>query len=465
MRNCRDSAVTGGEWRPRRLLVPLSFQARHVSSSAPRRTRCCRIAPHRCCAGERSDTPKTPVVKKPFTPAQYSVADFYDNKGFFGASYSPDRKKVLVGSNASGIWSAYAIPIAGGEPEALTASTTNSIFPIGYFPGDARFLYSSDQGGNELAHIYVRITDGTIKDITPGKTLTASFLQWAGDDKSFFVTTNERDQRFFDLYEVNTDGLGKTLLYKNADGYSIGGVSRDKKYVALLKTNTTSDQDVFLYDVQKGTTTNVTTHTGTINNSPVDFSPDGTKLLFVSDSGREFSSLRSYDLATGAKAPVYEQNWDIVDAKYSKSGKYLVVAVNEDSKIASRVLDSKTLQRRASHRLVRGGAPARDQCAQREDQARGSRGAGGRAVQVVRQSGNSGCALQATPSVAGRESAGGRPRARRPRWTGTGRLLRTHPSDRQPRLRRIRHQQPRLERLRQEVLRDGRPQTWRSRPR
>ena len=27
---------------------------------------------------------------------------------------------------------------------------------------------------------------------------------WAGDDKSFFVSTNERDARFFDLYELAT---------------------------------------------------------------------------------------------------------------------------------------------------------------------------------------------------------------------------------------------------------------------
>src|SRR5678816_1726297 len=36
---------------------------------------------------------------KTFKPAQYSVADFYANKGFFGASFSPDRQKILVGSN------------------------------------------------------------------------------------------------------------------------------------------------------------------------------------------------------------------------------------------------------------------------------------------------------------------------------------------------------------------------------
>ena len=40
-----------------------------------------------------------------------------------------------------------------------------------------------------------------------------------------------------------------------------------------------------------------------------------------------------------------------------------------------------------------------------------------------------------------------------------------HAGAREPRLRRVRHQQPRLERLRQDVLPDGRPQARRGRPR
>ena len=289
-------------------------------------------------AGEAAKTDKT------FKPTQYSVADFYANKGFFGASFSPDRQRILVASNTSGIWNAYAVPVAGGDLEPLTKSTTNSIFAISYFPADARILYSSDQGGNELSHLYVRTPDGNVTDITPGTKLTANFVGWAGDDKSFFIATNERDPRFFDVYEVKTDGLGKTLLYKNTEGYNIANVSRDKRYLALVKSYTTSDQDIFLHDLQKNTATNITKHTGTINNSPADFSPDGTKLLFVSDSGREFASLRAYDLIDGSKKPVYEQNWDILGASYSKSGKYLVVGVNEDSKAAGRVLDAKTLE-------------------------------------------------------------------------------------------------------------------------
>ena len=254
-----------------------------------------------------------------FAPTQYSVADFYGNKEFFGASFSPDRQKILVGSNLSGIWNAYAVPVAGGDPQPLTSSTKNSIFPVSYFPADERILYSSDEGGNELAHLYIRNADGSVTDLTPGRNLVAQFHGWAGDDKSFFVATNERDPRFFDLYEVAIDGLARRLVYRNDEGFNLGVLSRDKRYLALVKSYTTADQDIFVHDLQTKSTTNVTKHTGAVGNAPADFTPDGTKLLFTSDSGREFSSLRSYDLASGAKAAVYEQDWDVAGARYSKS--------------------------------------------------------------------------------------------------------------------------------------------------
>jgi len=124
----------------------------------------------------QSATGEADKTDKTFKPTQYSVADFYANKTFAGASFSPDRQKILVGSNTSGIWNAYAVPVAGGELEPLTKSTTNSIFPISYFPADARILYSSDQGGNELSHLYVRTPEGVVNDITPGTKLSARFV-------------------------------------------------------------------------------------------------------------------------------------------------------------------------------------------------------------------------------------------------------------------------------------------------
>jgi hypothetical protein len=62
------------------------------------------------------------------------------NNEFFGASFSPDQEKLLVASNASGIWNAYAVPVTGGALEPLTTSTTNAVFPIGYLPNDERIV-------------------------------------------------------------------------------------------------------------------------------------------------------------------------------------------------------------------------------------------------------------------------------------------------------------------------------------
>src|SRR6185436_9245209 len=65
---------------------------------------------------------------KVFTPATYAVADFYRNTSYRGASWSADHRRLLISSNGTGIWNAYAIPLGGGPEQALTRSTTNSVF-------------------------------------------------------------------------------------------------------------------------------------------------------------------------------------------------------------------------------------------------------------------------------------------------------------------------------------------------
>ncbi len=300
------------------------------------------------CAPRESAPPPPPAV------TQYSVADFYKNTEYGGAAFSADAKTILVSSNRSGIWNAYAIPVAGGEPEPLTRSTTDSIVAATYFPNDDRILYTSDQGGNELSHLYVRNIDGTTKDLTPGQKLNASFFGWAHDDKSFLVQSNERDKRFFDLYEYATDGYGRTLFYRNVDGFDAAAVSRDKRYVALTKARTTNDSDIWLLDRKTGVKKNITAHQGNVSNTPADFSPDGTKLLFISDEGREFKSVRSHDIATGEKKVVLEPRWDVWAAGYSKSGKYLVVWINEDAAGTSRLYDAATMQEVRLSEMPRG---------------------------------------------------------------------------------------------------------------
>jgi dipeptidyl aminopeptidase/acylaminoacyl peptidase len=302
-----------------------------------------------------------------FIPTRYSVADFYGNTTYFGASFSPAGDRILVTSNRSGVYNAYAIPAAGGDPQPLTHSTDNAIFAVSYFPADDRILYSSDQGGNELSHLYVRTPDGKTRDLTPGAKLKAQFAGWSGDDRSFFVQTNERDERFFDLYEYATSAYARKLLYRNTEGYDLGPVSRDRRYLALGRPRTSNDADIFLHDRQAGTTVHITQHTGNINYSSQDFAPDGSKLLITSDSGGQFASLQAHDIASGKRSTLYALPWDILGAGYSKGGKYLIVYVNQDSRPDARLFDAATTKpvelRGMPSGVIRGIKLSRDESA------------------------------------------------------------------------------------------------------
>ncbi len=320
-----------------------------------------------CSDSKRSEQPSAFSADSAFTPTQYSVADFYQNTDNFGASFSPTGDRVLVSSNRSGVFNAYAIPVAGGEPQPLTDSKDNAIFAISYFPSDDRILYSSDNGGNELNHIYVRTPDGKTRDLTPGAKLKAQFAGWSGDDRSFFVQTNERDERFFDVYEYATDGYARKLIYRNTEGYDVGPISRDKRYIALVRPRTSNDADIFLYDGQAKKTTHITKHTGNVNYSPQVFAPDSKKLLFTSDSGGEFAKLQAHEIATGQHSMVYALDWDVLGARYSKGGKYLIVLVNRDARPDARLFESATMKPVALHGmppgLIRGTTLSRNESA------------------------------------------------------------------------------------------------------
>ena len=77
------------------------------------------IALASCTAPADSTTRTQPVVGKTVTPTQYSVGDFYKNTEYVGASWAPDRQRILVSSNLSGIWNAYAVPTGGGTHRRL----------------------------------------------------------------------------------------------------------------------------------------------------------------------------------------------------------------------------------------------------------------------------------------------------------------------------------------------------------
>ncbi len=277
------------------------------------------------------------AAKAPKPAKRYTIEQFMATVNIGGASFSADESRILFHSNETGIFNVYAMPVGGGKPVQLTNSKTDSHYAVGYFPGDDRILYTRDQGGNELNHLYVRELDGSEKDLTPGDKLKAQFRGWSGDDSAFYVSTNERDPRFFDLYRFDAKTYARTLVFKNEAGWEVADISRDGRWLALAKVNTTADSDVHLADLKSGEIKHISKHSGVAQYAPQDFTPDGKELLMTSNDGGEFARVVAYDIAGGTMREVEKADWDVDYTAFSKDGHHRVTGVNADASTVLRL--------------------------------------------------------------------------------------------------------------------------------
>jgi Tol biopolymer transport system component len=153
--------------------------------------------------------PAVAVAAQKHPSRQYTIEQFMATTRVLGSSFSADEKRILFSSNESGVFNVYSVPVTGGKATALTTSK-DTTYSVSYFPKDDRILYTRDSGGDEQNHLYVRNLDGTERDLTPGK-LKARFFSWARDLSAFYVQTNERDPKFFDLYRYDAKTLERRL--------------------------------------------------------------------------------------------------------------------------------------------------------------------------------------------------------------------------------------------------------------
>lgn len=140
---------------------------------------------------------------------RYTIRQFMDIVQINGGSFSPDDTKVMINSKESGIFNAVAVDIQTGLQTPMTASTGNAIYGLSYFPGDERIIYTSDQGGNEINHLFVRNQDGSVIDLIQDSTAKAQFGGWSYSKKLLYYTSNSRDKNTL-ICTVSRFRLAKT---------------------------------------------------------------------------------------------------------------------------------------------------------------------------------------------------------------------------------------------------------------
>ena len=292
-------------------------------------------------------------IHKSRSVPKYDIETISKTLSYSGSSFSPDGTRILLTSNESGVFNVYSLPVEGGDKQQLTFSKTNAVRGITWIDNE-RFLYTSDQGGNELNHIYVGSTRGTAAiDLTPGTKHRARFAGMDRDRKRLLIYTNERNPRFFDVYrydltakesESGAHSYPRERIFTNDQGFQPGTTSDDLRYVAMNKTTSNKNSDVYLWDAEspKAAPRLILSDKAEVSFAPSAFSPDGKTLFYTTDLGGEFRKLCSYDLTSRMTKVVTERSWDVTTTAYTADRRYRVIAVNENARRKVEVFDAKT---------------------------------------------------------------------------------------------------------------------------
>jgi Tol biopolymer transport system component len=276
---------------------------------------------------------------------EYTIEQFMDVTYYYGSSFSHDASQVLVTSDASGVFNAYACDLESGQWQQMTFSDSDAVLGPAFFPYDERVLFRSDVGGNEIYHLYVRDTAGAVRDITPYEGVRAEFYGWSHDGQSLFLGLNQRNPQVMDIYEMAIAGLTPDLVYQNDSIYDLGAVSPNKRYLALQRTHTEHNTDIYIYDRDTQVLKLITEHEGDVYNVPADFSADSEFLYFLTNADSEFDYLARRNLGTGQVEVVERADWNVMYAFDSHQGRFLVTAINNDGMTELHILDNTTGQR------------------------------------------------------------------------------------------------------------------------
>jgi len=302
-----------------------------------------------CTPADQAGTANSGTETAAMEAAQYDAATFHETTSFGMASggghaFSATDGHILISSDETGVFNAYAVDPATGDREQLTTSDTNATYALSWFPEDNRLLVTADGGGDELSHVYLREEDGRLVDLTPGENVRAMFLGWSPDGTDMWVATNERDAASFDIYEIDTVAFETGVVFQNDDSLQIGSVSPDGRWLSLVRNRTSADSDILLLDLSApGSMPQlITEHEGNIAYGDYTFTPESDALVYATNEHGEYNQAWTYELATGDTAPLIEADWDVSFVSYSPSGRYRVHGINADASTQVSILDRET---------------------------------------------------------------------------------------------------------------------------
>ena len=145
------------------------------------------------------------------------------------------------------------------------------------------------------------------------------------------MSTNERDNRFFDLYKVHAGMYERRLLYQSNERYHFSGISADETLILFVKSKWMSKADIFLYDLSKQRMRPLIVDEGEVLNCLPVFDRDARAIYYITDKARNFRYVTRHDLLTGESTCVEEADGDVAWTSFSYDYSKRITFLNHES--------------------------------------------------------------------------------------------------------------------------------------
>lgn len=267
----------------------------------------------------------------------YSFERYLNVRTANGASFSPDGKHISFLTDITGVVEVWSVPVEMSAavpawPEQLTFGGERVVSAT-FSPTGDMLLVSDDVGGNERTQLHTLTADGTsFRKLTDRPEVIYQFGDWSADGTRITYASNERDNRFFDVYERPVAGGEPRLLLQQDGSNYARRDSRDGRFVLVERFDSNIRNRLFLVDRITG---EVRTLTPEIQEGPglhlfSAWSADEQSLYLLSDRGRQFLSLAQLDLATGEMSYLRDDRWGAEWLAMTDDGTQLALVTNED---------------------------------------------------------------------------------------------------------------------------------------
>ncbi|MDQ3861919.1 MAG: S9 family peptidase [Actinomycetota bacterium] len=259
----------------------------------------------------------------------YEFARYLKIRGAWGASWSPDGRRISFLTEITGLPQVWEVASEGPSwPEQLTFYEERVSVAL-YSPTQNRLLFGMDAGGNERSQLFL-LEDGEVKDLTSAPEAIHYPGGFSPDGRRIAYSATRRNGTDFDVFVQELPGGEPEMVWEVSGYHTVVDWAPDGSALIVSRHHSNVNNDLYRLDLEAAEARLLTEHAGDARFSGANVTPDGRSIYLATDRDGEFLRLARLDLATLALDYLTPDDWDVESVELSRDGRYLVAARNVD---------------------------------------------------------------------------------------------------------------------------------------